>query len=98
MPNQPSIHYVLSTHWDREWYLPFQDFRYQLVELLDSVIAGFESGELVGPFTLDGQSILLEDYLEVRPERKNAVKRLLGEGKLVAGPWYVQPDEFSRIG
>jgi len=98
LPSQPSIHYVLSTHWDREWYLPFQEFRYQLVELLDSVIAGFESGELVGPFTLDGQSILLEDYLEVRPERTDVVKQLMGTGKLVAGPWYVQPDEFLVSG
>jgi len=27
------VHYVLSTHWDREWYQTFQDYRYRLVEL-----------------------------------------------------------------
>jgi alpha-mannosidase len=64
------VHYVLSTHWDREWHQSFQGFRYQLVQLLDRVIAGFDSGELKGPFQTDGQSIILEDYLEVRPERR----------------------------
>ena len=57
---------VPHTHWDREWYLPFEDFRIHLVEVIDEVIALLE----VRPeyrFTLDGQAILLEDYLEIRP-------------------------------
>ena len=27
--------YVVSTHWDREWYEPFQHYRYHLVEVMD---------------------------------------------------------------
>ncbi|MGM0401360.1 MAG: alpha-mannosidase [Chloroflexota bacterium] len=92
------VHYVLSTHWDREWYQAFQHFRYRLVQLLDEVIAGLEDGRLKGPFTTDGQTIMLEDYLEVRPEREDLVRQLLREGKLVAGPWYVMPDEFLVSG
>lgn len=91
-------HYVLSTHWDREWYQTFQDYRYRLVQLLDHVLDGLASGELVGPFTTDGQAIVLEDYLEVRPERRAQVEQLARAGRLVIGPWYVMPDEFLVSG
>jgi alpha-mannosidase/mannosylglycerate hydrolase len=92
------VHYVLSTHWDREWYRTFQDFRFRLVQLLDRVFEGWESGELKGPFQTDGQAIILDDYLEIHPEKREQVKQYLKEGKLVAGPWYVLPDEFIVSG
>ena len=92
------VHYVLSTHWDREWYQTFQDYRYRLVQLLDRVISGWERGELRGPFQMDGQAILLEDYLEIRPERKQQVEQLVREGRFKVGPWYVLPDEFLVSG
>jgi alpha-mannosidase len=92
------VHYILSTHWDREWYQTFQDFRYRLVKMIDSVLAGWQSGELKGPFQTDGQAILLEDYLEVRPERRTEVEQRAREGRLVIGPWYVLPDEFLVSG
>ena len=92
------VHYVLSTHWDREWYQPFQDFRYRLVQLLDRVIAGWEREELCGPFQTDGQAIIIEDYLEVRPEREQDVTRLVKDGRFKVGPWYVLPDEFLVSG
>lgn len=91
-------HYVLSTHWDREWYQSFQDYRYRLVQLLDRVLDGLEEGRLRGPFQCDGQAIILEDYLEVRPERRGQIERFAAEGKLVIGPWYVLPDEFLVSG
>ena len=67
--SQRQAHYVLSTHWDREWYQSFQNFRYQLVRMLDKVLEGWAKGTLKGPFQSDGQAIVLEDYLEVRPEQ-----------------------------
>jgi alpha-mannosidase len=73
---QRRAHYVLSTHWDREWYQTFQDFRYRLVQLLDRVLDGLEDGRLQGPFQTDGQAIMLEDYLEVRPERRPQIETL----------------------
>ena len=53
---------------------------------------------LRGPFQTDGQAIILEDYLEIRPERRAQLQRLAREGKLVIGPWYVLPDEFLVSG
>ena len=95
---QRRVHYVLSTHWDREWYLTFQDFRHRLVKLLDHVLQGWEDGRLKGPFQTDGQAILVEDYLEVRPEKLEKIKELVKERRLVVGPWYVLPDEFLVSG
>jgi alpha-mannosidase len=45
-------------------------------------------------FLLDGQSILLEDYLEIRPERAPEIAHFVQLGRLSIGPWYVLPDEF----
>jgi alpha-mannosidase/mannosylglycerate hydrolase len=94
MSERRRAYYVLSTHWDREWHQPFQDFRYRLVRLMDQVLDGLADGRLAGPFTTDGQAILLEDYLEIRPERRGQVEQFLREGRIAAGPWYVLPDEF----
>lgn len=98
MAKRRRVHYVLSTHWDREWYKPFQEYRWHLARMIDHVIDGFSNGRLKGPFQTDGQAIVIEDYLEVRPERRELVARLARQGKLVLGPWYCMPDEFTVSG
>src|SRR6185295_7380366 len=97
-PKKRPVHYVLSTHWDREWREPFQGIRFALIRLMDRVIAGLEDGRMHGPFTTDGQSILIDDYLEIRPDRRPQIEKLAREGKLVIGPWYSMPDEFTVSG
>ena len=97
-PKKRPVHYTLSTHWDREWREPFQGIRYALVKLMDRTIAGLEDGRLKGPFLTDGQSILIDDYLEIRPDRRAQVEKLIHAGKLVIGPWYSMPDEFTVSG
>ena len=96
--NRCRVHYVLSTHWDREWYQTFQDFRYRLVRLMDQILDGLADGQLRGPFQTDGQAIILEDYLEIRPERRSQITDMAQKGMLVIGPWYVLPDEFNVSG
>ena len=90
--------YVLGTHWDREWYETFQVYRARLVDVLDDVLAGFREGTLKGPYTMDGQVIPLIDYLEMRPERTEELRALVAAGRIDAGPWYVQPDEWLVSG
>lgn len=84
---------VSHTHWDREWYLPYQSFRVRLVGLFDQLIELFDSDAEYKHFMLDGHTIPLEDYLEIRPDRFDDVERLVQEGKLLIGPWYIIPDE-----
>jgi hypothetical protein len=73
-------------------------FRFGLVRLLDRVIVALEDGTLPGPFQTDGQSILLEDYLEIRPDRRAQIEKLARAGRLAIGPWYSMPDEFTVSG
>ena len=91
----PREAYLVShTHWDREWYLPFHEFRVQLLDVVGGVLDALERDPDFEHFCLDGQAIALEDYLAVRPEDAVRVRRLAAEGKLSLGPWYVLPDEF----
>ena len=85
---------VPHTHWDREWYQTFQQFRIRLINLLDNLIDILENDKTFSDFTLDGQTIVLEDYLEVHPERREILKKYITEGRIHVGPWYILPDEF----
>jgi alpha-mannosidase len=85
---------VPHTHWDREWYLPFEQFRLRLGAVVDGVLDTLESDPSFTTFTLDGQGIVLEDYLELRPENESRLRGLLEAGRLEVGPSYVLPDEI----
>jgi mannosylglycerate hydrolase len=89
-----TIHLVSHTHWDREWYLTFQQFRLKLVQLMDHLLEIFENNPEYKYFLLDGQTIILEDYLEIRPERESEIVQYINQGRLFIGPWYISPDEF----
>lgn len=91
-------HYVVSTHWDREWYQSFQHYRFRLVNMLDQVLDVLRQNPQFRYFQMDGQSIPVEDYLEIRPERESDLRDLTEEGRLRLGPWYVLPDEFLVSG
>jgi Glycosyl hydrolases family 38 N-terminal domain/Alpha mannosidase middle domain/Glycosyl hydrolases family 38 C-terminal domain len=94
----PVIHLIPHTHWDREWYLPLGGFRARLVGVLDELLAQLEADARLRSFLLDGQTVLLEDYLAVRPERREAVMALARTGRLQIGPWYVLADEQIPAG
>src|SRR5512146_2222347 len=86
------VHVVSHSHWDREWYHPAEVFRQRLVALIDELI---DDPPPVGQsFLLDGQAIAIQDYLDVRPDRRAAIESLLADGRLEAGPWYVLADEL----
>ena len=96
MPSDPSrtLVVVSHTHWDREWYLPFEAFRARLVRMMDALLDLLERDPEYRHFVLDGQTVPLDDYLEIRPERRADIERLVRDGRLLAGPGYVLPDEF----
>ena len=87
---------VSHTHWDREWYRTNEQFRQRLVSLIDELLD--DPPPAGSSFLLDGQAILLDDYLAVRPERAGELAALLREGRLEAGPWYVLADELMPSG
>jgi 2-O-(6-phospho-alpha-D-mannosyl)-D-glycerate hydrolase len=92
------VHLIPHTHWDREWYLPLGGLRARLVAMIDGLLALLEREPELPGFLLDGQTVLLEDYLAVRPERRDRVADLVRAGRIDTGPWYVLADEQIPAG
>src|SRR2546421_1275634 len=92
--SEVTLHVVPHSHWDREWYRPFQSFRLRLVDLVDKVIELMETEPGWHHFMLDGQTATAMDYLEVRPEARARLQALIAEGRVAVGPWHILMDEF----
>ena len=90
-----TAHVIPHSHWDREWYMPLEYHRARLVALLDDVLELLQDDEYAS-YHLDGQTIALEDYLEIRPQNREVMARLIREGRLKVGPWYVDTLVFFR--
>lgn len=92
------IYAVIShTHWDREWYAPLEVFRLRLVDLIDHCLLTLKKYPAY-IFHLDAQTVVLDDYLEFRPEREAELRKFITEGRLIVGPWYVQNDFYLTSG
>jgi alpha-mannosidase len=97
-PAEPRLRVTLvpHTHWDREWYEPFAVFSERLEQMMDTLLDLAADG--FPHFHLDGQTAMIDDYLERRPERTDELAALVREGRLSAGPWVTQMDEFLTSG
>jgi alpha-mannosidase len=96
MPDRVRVTLVPHTHWDREWYEPFAVFSERLVKMMDSLLDLAADG--FPHFHLDGQTAMIDDYLERRPDRAEELAARVREGRLSAGPWVTQMDEFLTSG
>src|SRR5439155_1467839 len=92
------FHLIPHTHWDREWYLPRAAFQARLVPALDDVLERLTADPGYRSFLLDGQTVLVADYLRARPDREPELKTLVKTGRLQVGPWYVLADELIPSG
>jgi alpha-mannosidase len=89
-----NIHIISHTHWDREWYRTFQSFRLKLVLLVDELLDLLENDPHFKHFMLDGQTIVLDDYLAMRPEREALLHKHIQKGRILIGPWHILPDMY----
>ncbi|RLU62860.1 alpha-mannosidase [Streptococcus iniae] len=89
-----TVHIISHSHWDREWYLPLEEHRMRLVELFDDLFDLFDRDPDFKSFHLDGQTIVLEDYLEMRPQNKDRLQKYIDQGKLIIGPFYILQDDY----
>ncbi len=97
-PRKPTYHIVSHSHWDREWYFPFDRFRAMLVDMIDDLLSLFKRDREFKSYSLDGQLAAVMDYLEVRPDRHDEIRNLVRRKKLFIGPWYILADEFLSSG
>lgn len=84
---------IAHTHWDREWYMTYQENRIRLVKFMDDLMDTLEKDENFNCFILDGQTSLINDYLDIKSKNKEKLGKLIRSGKIIIGPWFVQPDE-----
>lgn len=92
------VHIVPHTHWDREWRYPIWKNRSLLVDFMDNLLRVLKEQPTYSQFILDGQSVVIEDYLEVRPERREEVEKYIRAGRITCGPWYTLPDLYPLDG
>ena len=83
----------LHTHWDREWYREFEIFRMRLLRVFDNIL-DMLSENMIPSFYFDGQVSALDDYLEMRPEKRELVLTLIHQKRLFVGPFFCLVDEF----
>ena len=91
------IYAYIHTHWDREWYREFEEFRLRFIEVFDDILDKLKRNELP-EFYLDGQISAVEDYLEIYPEKLQVVKHFIEQKKLFVGPFFCSADEFLTSG
>ena len=89
---------VLHTHWDREWRYPLWENRMYLCNMMDELLEILDTQPEYTSFVLDGQTVIVEDYLEVRPENRAKVEKYIKEGRMEVGPWYTLPDLYPVCG
>lgn len=94
MKEHETVHIISHTHWDREWYIPYEKHHMLLIDVMDQLIETLEKDPAYKSFHLDGQTIILDDYLQVRPQMRDRIKQLIDDGRLYIGPWYILQDEF----
>ena len=89
-----TIHVVSNSHWDREWGYPFEETRLLLLDFMDELLDLLDSDPDFKSFTMDSQTLCVEDYLELRPEMRATVEKHVRSGRLIVGPWYSLPEEY----
>ncbi len=88
------VHVVPHMHWDREWYFTTEESRILLVNNMEEIMTRLETDENYPYYVMDGQTAIIEDFLAVKPEQRDRLKKLVQENKLIIGPWYTQTDEM----
>ncbi|MDT2831643.1 alpha-mannosidase [Vagococcus carniphilus] len=92
--SKKKVYIISHSHWDREWYMPYEQHHMRLIRLMDDLLELFKTNPDFNSFHLDGQTIILDDYLQVRPEKRQEVQEAIDKGKLKIGPFYILQDDF----
>ena len=92
--NKKNMHLIINTHWDREYRWSFPETQLRLGEAVDDLIDIMNRDKNFTYFHTDSQVSMMDDYIDIRPERAEELKKLIKEGRILTGPWYTLPAEF----
>ncbi len=99
MEKEKAVGYIVPhTHWDREWRYPVWQSRMLLVQFMKELLDILDEDPEYKSFVLDGQSVIIEDYLEVRPGDRDKLVKYIKAGRISIGPWYTLPDLYPVDG
>ncbi len=87
-----TIHLICGTHWDREWRHTAEQSKLRLVDLMDNILNLLENKPQYNYFCVDGGSIVIEDYLSIRPENKQRIIDLVKAKRIFIVNWYTLPE------
>ena len=93
-----TAHIIPHSHWDREWRYPLWQNRSLLVDFMDELLETLEKDPEYTQFIMDGQSVIFEDYLQIRPEKREQLEKYIADGRITAGPWFTLPDLYPLDG
>lgn len=88
------VYVVPHCHWDAEWYFTCEDSHILLVENMDYLLDLLENDPEFPSYSFDGLAIVLDDYLQIRPENASRIAELVSHRRLYIGPWYTQCDSL----
>ncbi len=91
------VYLVANNHIDREWTYDSQLTRVLTTQFFEDLITTFKKIPDF-QFVLDSQTVPLDDFLELYPEKRGVLKKYVAEKRLWAGPWYTAPDCFYLSG
>lgn len=86
------IHLISGTHWDREWRHTAEQSKLRLVDLMDNILDLLENKPQYKYFCVDGGTIVIEDYLSIRPENKKRIIDLVKAKRMFIVNWYTLPE------
>lgn len=86
------VHLINGTHWDREWRHTAEQSKLRLVDLMDNIITLLETKPQYKYFCVDGGTIVIEDYLTIRPENKDRIIKLIKDKRMFVVNWYTLPE------
>lgn len=89
------MHVISGTHWDREWRHTAEQSKLRLRDLIDETLELLEQKDTYANFCIDGGMIVLEDYLAIRPDATERIKKLVDTGRLKLVSWYTLPETFT---
>ncbi len=98
MENKKKVHIVTHTHWDREWYFTLTDSVLLSLYNFEKAINQLEKDPEYKTFHFDGQTSIVENFLQYKPEYKDRIIKLVKDKRLYFGPWFAQTDSLHVEG